>query len=228
MPRSPRGPLSILFLVLAAAVVAACGEAATTGPELLTVDDPLMRHQPAPPPATAWTAAGPGTVNVVTDGTAGDAEMNYHLTGFAVFSTQSWTFSTTANTAGAVTLPFNYSGFHAFFQVRVFLEAFVSNTSGTTTTSIFSLGPVNCCTYPSGGFNESGSITLNVQAGDTYGFRFGGSNFDSNSTLQGTFIVDLPENPQTKADCKKGGWQNYGFRNQGLCIAYVNTGHDSR
>lgn len=34
--------------------------------------------------------------------------------------------------------------------------------------------------------------------------------------------------PTTVDECKKGGWQSYGFRNQGLCIAFVNTGHDSR
>ena len=39
---------------------------------------------------------------------------------------------------------------------------------------------------------------------------------------------DAPTNPETKADCKKGGWQDYGFRNQGQCIRYVNTGKDSR
>lgn len=35
-------------------------------------------------------------------------------------------------------------------------------------------------------------------------------------------------NPDSKGDCKKGGWSDYGFRNQGQCIKYVNTGKDSR
>jgi len=30
--------------------------------------------------------------------------------------------------------------------------------------------------------------------------------------------------PTTKADCKKGGWVQFGFRNQGQCIRFVNTG----
>lgn len=34
-------------------------------------------------------------------------------------------------------------------------------------------------------------------------------------------------NPQTKADCKKG-YDKYGFDNQGRCIQFVNTGRDSR
>ncbi len=40
--------------------------------------------------------------------------------------------------------------------------------------------------------------------------------------------VDDPDNPSVKEDCKNGGWEVYGFRNQGLCIQYVNTGKDSR
>jgi hypothetical protein len=33
---------------------------------------------------------------------------------------------------------------------------------------------------------------------------------------------------QSKADCKNNGWSNFGFRNQGLCLQFVNTGKDSR
>lgn len=32
----------------------------------------------------------------------------------------------------------------------------------------------------------------------------------------------------TKAECKKGGWEEFDFRNQGQCIRFVNTGQDSR
>jgi hypothetical protein len=39
---------------------------------------------------------------------------------------------------------------------------------------------------------------------------------------------DLVLDPETKADCKDGGWAGYGFRNQGLCIAFVLTGRDTR
>ncbi|HSW31768.1 MAG TPA: hypothetical protein VLH75_19955 [Longimicrobiales bacterium] len=37
-----------------------------------------------------------------------------------------------------------------------------------------------------------------------------------------------PPNPTTKDDCKDGGWAQYGFRNQGLCVSYVETGKDTR
>jgi hypothetical protein len=32
----------------------------------------------------------------------------------------------------------------------------------------------------------------------------------------------------TKDDCKNSGWELYGFRNQGQCIRFVETGEDSR
>ncbi len=35
-------------------------------------------------------------------------------------------------------------------------------------------------------------------------------------------------NPTTKAECRKGGGTQFGFKNQGQCIRFVNTGKDSR
>lgn len=34
--------------------------------------------------------------------------------------------------------------------------------------------------------------------------------------------------PETRSDCMQGGWEAFGFRNQGQCIRFVNTGQDSR
>jgi hypothetical protein len=34
--------------------------------------------------------------------------------------------------------------------------------------------------------------------------------------------------PQSKDDCKDGGFEAFGFSNQGLCVQYANTGKDSR
>lgn len=38
----------------------------------------------------------------------------------------------------------------------------------------------------------------------------------------------LSDNSEDKNSCKKGGWEDYGFKNQGQCIKFVNTGKDSR
>lgn len=37
-----------------------------------------------------------------------------------------------------------------------------------------------------------------------------------------------PSNPGSMDECKNGGWEDFGFRNQGQCVRFVNTGQDSR
>jgi hypothetical protein len=91
-----------------------------------------------------------------------------------------------------VPLAWTYEGFHSFFEVTVGLDAFVTHGATTTTTPLVNAGPVNCCTPPSGGFAYSGTASLSVQAGDTYGFAMRGSNFDIARTLSGTLTVDDP------------------------------------
>ena len=43
-----------------------------------------------------------------------------------------------------------------------------------------------------------------------------------------TSATVYPENPEYVIQCKKGGWKDFNFRNQGQCIRYINTGKDSR
>jgi hypothetical protein len=215
--------ISTSCLLVLAAITGACADANVVGPD--TPDQPSFASAPATAAATAWNASGPGTVTVVSDGTSGDAAMSYDLQGPAVWSPQSWEFETTAAQAGTVTLPWSYTGFHAFFQVRVELYAVVN---GVVVGTLVNAGPANCCTAPSAGFSYSGTHTFTVNAGDTYGFRFGGQNFDSDTRLNGTFTVDLPEAPAapaTKEDCENGGWTRFGFKNPGECTAFVQKGH---
>ena len=50
-------------------------------------------------------------------------------------------------------------------------------------------------------------------------------------TLQGLFAVDniaVDQDPANKNACKKGGWAAFGFRNQGQCVRFIETGKDSR
>lgn len=37
-----------------------------------------------------------------------------------------------------------------------------------------------------------------------------------------------PADPETKDECMKGGWIDFGFPNQGQCVRFVETGKDSR
>jgi len=193
---------------------------------LMLAGTPSLGGAAVPPPAP-WTASGPGTVTVVSNGTTSPAQMTYSLRSTSVYAGQNWTFSTTAS-SGPVTLNWNYTGFHAYYQVTAFLRAYVIHNSVTTYTGLVSAGPENCCTAPSGGFNYSGSVTLNVQPGDTYGFQFGGRNYDSNDILQGQVTVKTVATSMNQ--CKTGGWQTLTdatgtpFNNQGDCVSYVETG----
>jgi hypothetical protein len=47
----------------------------------------------------------------------------------------------------------------------------------------------------------------------------GGTNTVAEVTTNEAFT---PPGPQTKDDCNNGGWLNFGFKNQGQCVAFVN------
>ena len=65
----------------------------------------------------------------------------------------------------------------------------ISADGPDTNISLVNDGPAICCTPPSNGFSYQGSVPINVEPGDTYGFTMSGSNGDFNSFLQGTFTV---------------------------------------
>ena len=107
-----------------------------------------------------------------------------------------WTFFTTAAEDGTINVPWRYTGFHAFFQVRVRLNAIVlrDGDDSISDVSLVDAGPANCCGAPSSGFDYSGVAQFEVEAGDVYGFRLFGSNGDSNETLTGELLLgnDVP------------------------------------
>jgi DNA-binding beta-propeller fold protein YncE len=40
----------------------------------------------------------------------------------------------------------------------------------------------------------------------------------------GVAVSPLPRVPTIKGQCRHGGWKQFGFKNQGRCIAFVNHG----
>lgn len=151
-----------------------------------------------------WTGGGTGTTTVVADGTTGaPAQFTYSAN---PAHSGSWNFSTTAGGNETVVLGYSYSGYHAFFQVRVSLSVFVTHNGSTTSTTLVNAGPVNCCSSPSGGFSYTGTVSLVVQAGDTYGFTMTGSNSDSDARLLGTLTVtDQTPRPDRAGYCAAAG-----------------------
>ena len=69
---------------------------------------------------------------------------------------------------------------------------------------------------------------------DTLIFRAGGT--AAPSTIGNGYFFDnvqlmsstLHLQPTNANECKKGGWEGYGFKNQGQCVRYIETGKDSR
>lgn len=74
--------------------------------------------------------------------------------------------------------------------------------------------------------NDATDIIGDTVGGNGYGW-FALQEFNL-LAIDNTFRSDVINAPETKNDCKKGGWEEYGFKNQGQCVRYVNTGKDSR
>ncbi len=139
-----------------------------------------------------WAGDGPGTTATVLDGTGGLAQFDYSLNRGGDFDAKSWSFQTTATSSGTVPMTWRLTGFHAWYQVTLGLEAYVKPQGGAPAyTSVLGAGPANCCTEPSGGFDYAGTTSLTVQAGDEFGFRITGDNYDANNVLQGSLRVGL-------------------------------------
>ncbi len=144
--------------------------------------------------ATPWGGSGTGSTNVASDGSSAPAQFTYNWNDPCSCGTSgNWSFSTTSDVSGTVSLSWTYTGFNAWYDVTAGLNAFVTHLGTTTTTPLVSAGPANCCSSPSGGFSYSGSTSLTVAVGDSYGFTMSGSNYDSDSTLNGTFTVTVSE-----------------------------------
>jgi hypothetical protein len=142
------------------------------------------------PPAT-WSLSGPTGATFTSNGSTFMPSFAYNINlGGGGVPTRTWTFFAFASAAGTIERSFSFAGYHAFFSVTAFVRPFVvHNGVKTYIAGAVNQGPVNCCSAPSGGFLYTGGATFTVQQWDTYGFEVGGSNFDSDSRLIGTFTT---------------------------------------
>jgi hypothetical protein len=83
--------------------------------------------------------------------------------------------------------------------------------------------------FPNGGIHKSlGAVILKAGGGWAGGFD---GNVDALIINDNVYDFELDEPAKqlaSKNECKKRGWEAFGFRNQGQCIRFVNTGQDSR
>jgi hypothetical protein len=98
----------------------------------------------------------------------------------------SWTITGTADQSGTLNVSYDSSGFYSFYEVTAYLNQIDANG----TTNIYSTGPTSCCYGPpSGGFDYTGTVTLDVVAGQTFGFSVGGNNYDGERTVEGDLLL---------------------------------------
>jgi hypothetical protein len=122
-----------------------------------------------------WSGAGTGTTNVASDGTTGQPRFDYHVNAEA----GEWTFDTSARARRIISVAWSYTGFHAWFDVRVKLERFVRRGDGEVAReTLVKAGVAHGGLDPSGGFTCSGMSSFDVLPGDVYGFRMSGRNVD--------------------------------------------------
>ena len=120
-----------------------------------------------------------------------------------------------------------------FVSERNFFSCFEYRTDGDTSQVLSENGGNNYNSQVSDGLypytcRNNNSITKTITADEYVEVRmvFGAENderFDSTR-----FDVLPAPQPANNDDCKKDGCKTYGFKNQGQCIRYVNTGQDSR
>lgn len=143
----------------------------------------------------SWTASGPGTTTITPSTGPTDSLVFGYSLNPAGFNTQTWQFSESAPYNGPVTFNWEHTGYHSFFAVTEFVNAFADSPTGRTTISLASNGPANCCSAPSGGFDYKGTGSLTVYQGYNWGFQVGGSNFDSDNVLQGNLTLTNVSTP---------------------------------
>jgi hypothetical protein len=139
----------------------------------------------AAPTLGTFTATGPGTLSISGNNT--DTTTFTYSDNPAGFGTNYWTISAIAPQDETLTVSYDSSGFYAWFQVIASLESFIGGQS----TTLYSHGPNNCCTTPSGGFDYTGSVTFDLLKGQSYGFTLAGHNGDSTNVQLGTLSLHL-------------------------------------
>ncbi|MBO9607525.1 MAG: hypothetical protein J7639_16305 [Paenibacillaceae bacterium] len=138
---------------------------------------PVALAQPQLLAATGWTAEGPGTraVGETEHGVA----FTYDYTETGAYDGETWRFYRVAEQAGDLSFNWRYNALHSWYEVSAKVTAYVLHDGTTTETVLYQ-------SNGSGGDLEAlGSSTLHVAAGETYGFRISGSNFDSSRIFRG-------------------------------------------
>lgn len=111
----------------------------------------------------------------------------------------------------------------------VFVNGALVGTIGSTTEEgLAGAAAASLTTFDIGPFLVSGTNVITVQAANgNFGCGTGPYSCNPAGVVFGGSL-SFQSSPMTKDDCKDNGWEHYGFRNQGQCIRFVQTGEDCR
>jgi hypothetical protein len=118
------------------------------------------------------------------------------------------------------------------YGVTVGVTGFPPNTDFTATLSFQDLNPDGST---SGGSGSVGPATFTTDANGEFITFFGSVGVRSvfiltvdspyvGGTQSKTVFATCEPTPTTKEQCKDGGWPQFGFANQGQCVAFVERG----
>jgi len=99
-------------------------------------------------------------------------------------------------------------------------------TSGTVSLTSDFIG--NLCTNWDTTPYADGDYQIRLAARDAAGNRDISDPYNGNTSSVHVIGITIDNDPDDKDACKKDGWEDYGFRNQGQCVRFVETGKDSR
>jgi len=151
--------------------------------------------------------------------TSGDAEADPCLGARSVESTVTYTLRGVPYTVGGAGRAMSYTSCLADV-LSPYLE--LSAIQGNTTAQLTLFNTLNSDDFP-----------LTPPSTDMPPKRFdawddvGGLGFSATLLDIGLAPVG-PKNPQAKSDCMKSGWTSFGFKNQGQCVRFIETGKNSR
>lgn len=135
---------------------------------------------------TTWASASSSSNATVSAATSSDdttETFTYDDNNTDVYSNQTFTFSTVAQSSFTLDFNWTYAGFHAFYEAVAQLVAYADGPGGTTTVTL------QPSTSVYGNFTYSGSSSLSVTSGYAFGFIASGSNYDSSDVLRGTVTI---------------------------------------
>lgn len=206
-------------------------------PELTIMDVPsplALEQQSSSDVFTEWTSSSRGNYVTNFENTSSDGFIAsyYRETNPAQSSSSfstSATYTTTVLKDGVVNLRYEFSGINKPINIsgQSVLIYFIKPAGKKTKyiQGIIVLTKEN-------EFTLSGTMEFDLNAGDTFHLRsnstLGILDNNTEASIEGMVVISVVNDPETKQDCKKGGYGDYGFKNQGQCVRFVETGKDSR